>query len=93
MGNEASVLVGDFLFARAFELMVEAGDINVLGRLANASAQITEGEIKQMTIAGRPDTPNRGSILMLLLAKQPFCLPLLLLPGRKLRALMLMMSW
>ena len=29
-GNEASVLVGDFLFARAFELMVEAGDINVL---------------------------------------------------------------
>ena len=55
-GNEASVLVGDFLFARAFELMVEAGDINVLGRLANASAQITEGEIKQMTIAGKPNT-------------------------------------
>jgi octaprenyl-diphosphate synthase len=57
-GNEASVLVGDFLFARAFELMVDAGNINVLGRLANASAQITEGEIKQMTIAGRPDTPQ-----------------------------------
>ena len=35
-GNEASVLVGDFLFARAFELMVEAGNISVLGRLANA---------------------------------------------------------
>ena len=57
-GNEASVLVGDFLFARAFELMVEAGDIKVLGQLANASAQITEGEIKQMTIAGMPDTPQ-----------------------------------
>lgn len=55
-GNEASVLVGDFLFARAFELMVEAGDIAVLGQLANASARITEGEIKQMTIAGQPDT-------------------------------------
>ncbi|MGA1444198.1 MAG: polyprenyl synthetase family protein [Candidatus Puniceispirillaceae bacterium] len=55
-GNEASVLVGDFLFARAFELMVEAGDIAVLGQLANASARITEGEIKQMTIAGHPDT-------------------------------------
>ena len=55
-GNEASVLVGDFLFARAFELMVEAGDISVLGELANASAQITEAEIKQMTIAGKPDT-------------------------------------
>ena len=57
-GNEASVLVGDFLFARAFELMVEAGNINVLGRLASASAQITKGEIKQMTIAGKPDTPQ-----------------------------------
>ena len=57
-GNEASVLVGDFLFARAFELMVEAGDITVLGQLANASARITEGEIKQMTIAGMPDTPQ-----------------------------------
>lgn len=55
-GNEASVLVGDFLFARAFELMVKAGDIAVLGQLANASARITEGEIKQMTIAGQPDT-------------------------------------
>lgn len=57
-GNEASVLVGDFLFARAFELMVEAGNIDVLGQLADASAQITEGEIKQMTIAGKPDTPQ-----------------------------------
>ena len=57
-GNEASVLVGDFLFARAFELMVEAGDITVLGQLAHASARITEGEIKQMTIAGMPDTPQ-----------------------------------
>ncbi|MEK9558026.1 MAG: polyprenyl synthetase family protein, partial [Alphaproteobacteria bacterium] len=56
-GNDASVLVGDFLFARAFELMVEAGDITVLGRLAAAAARITEGEIKQMAITGQPDTP------------------------------------
>ena len=56
-GNDASVLVGDFLFARAFELMVEAGDITVLGRLAAAAAEITEGEIKQMAITGQPDTP------------------------------------
>jgi len=61
-GNEASVLVGDFLFARAFELMVEAGDITVLGQLANASARITEGEIKQMTIAGMPDTPQESYV-------------------------------
>ena len=55
-GNEASVLVGDFLFARAFELMVETGDIIVLGRIASASARITEGEISQMLIAGKPET-------------------------------------
>ncbi len=55
-GNEASVLVGDFLFARAFELMVETGNIAVLGRLSTASARITEGEIQQMMIAGKPDT-------------------------------------
>ena len=56
-GNEASVLVGDFLFARAFELMVETDDIGVLGMLSSASARITEGEVKQMTMAGKPDSP------------------------------------
>ena len=56
-GNDASVLVGDFLFARAFELMVETGNLSVLGQLSRASARITEGEIKQMTISGSPDTP------------------------------------
>ena len=55
-GNEASVLVGDFLFARAFELMVETGNITVLGRLSNAAARITEGEIQQLMIAGNPAT-------------------------------------
>lgn len=55
-GNEASVLVGDFLFARAFELMVETDDIAVLGMLSSASARITEGEVKQMTMAGKPDS-------------------------------------
>ena len=56
-GNEASVLVGDFLFARAFELMVETDDIAVLGMLSSASARITEGEVKQMVMAGKPDSP------------------------------------
>ena len=55
-GNEASVLVGDFLFARAFELMVETNDLAVLGLLSSASARITEGEVKQMTMAGAPDS-------------------------------------
>ena len=56
-GNESSVLVGDFLFARAFELMVETDDIAVLGMLSSASARITEGEVKQMVMAGQPDAP------------------------------------
>ena len=61
-GNEASVLVGDFLFARAFELMVEVGDITILGKLATASTRITEGEIHQMLIAGKPDTRSEDYI-------------------------------
>lgn len=48
-GNEASVLVGDFLFSRAFELMVEDGSIKVLKILSHASAVIAEGEVAQLT--------------------------------------------
>ena len=55
-GNEASVLVGDFLFARAFELMVETNDIWVLEKLSVAAAQITEGEVKQMSMLGQPNS-------------------------------------
>ena len=47
-GNEASVLVGDFLFSRAFQMMVETGSSKVLGILANASAMIAEGEVLQL---------------------------------------------
>ena len=56
-GNEASVLVGDFLFARAFQLMVETNDIWVLEKLSLAAAQITEGEVKQMSMLGQPGSP------------------------------------
>lgn len=48
-GNKASVLVGDFLFARAFELMVEDGSLEVLRILCAASATIAEGEVLQLT--------------------------------------------
>lgn len=51
-GNQASVLVGDFLFARSFELMVETDNINALNSLARASAIITEGEVLQMSLVG-----------------------------------------
>lgn len=48
-GNPASVLVGDFLFSRSFELMVEDGGLKVLRILSGASAVIAEGEVNQLT--------------------------------------------
>ena len=47
-GNKASVLVGDFLFARAFQLMVEDGSLRVLAILSKAAATIAEGEVLQL---------------------------------------------
>jgi octaprenyl-diphosphate synthase len=47
-GNQASVLVGDFLFARAFQLMVEDGSLDVLAILSRAAATIAEGEVLQL---------------------------------------------
>ena len=49
--NMSSVLVGDFLFARSFQLMVETGNLRVLGILADASATISEGEVLQLAAA------------------------------------------
>jgi len=50
-GNKPSVLVGDFLFSRAFELMVEDGSLRVLEILSRASAVIAEGEVLQLVTA------------------------------------------
>ena len=47
-GNKASVLVGDFLFARAFQLMVADGSLKVLDILSRAAATIAEGEVLQL---------------------------------------------
>lgn len=55
-GNSASVLVGDFLFSRAFELMVEDGSLRVLKILSHASAVIAEGEVEQLTTQRRVET-------------------------------------
>ncbi|TPG21668.1 polyprenyl synthetase family protein [Sphingomonas koreensis] len=54
-GNPASVLVGDFLFSRSFELMVEDGSLKVLKILSGASAIIAEGEVNQLTATRRID--------------------------------------
>jgi octaprenyl-diphosphate synthase len=55
-GNPASVLVGDFLFSRSFELMVEDGSLKVLKILSRASAVIAQGEVDQLTTQRRIET-------------------------------------
>jgi octaprenyl-diphosphate synthase len=67
-GNPASVLVGDFLFSRAFELMVEDGSLKVLKILSNASAVIAEGEVNQLT-AQRQITTGEDQYLDIIGAK------------------------
>ncbi len=67
-GNSASVLVGDFLFSRAFELMVEDGSLKVLKILSNASAVIAEGEVNQLTTQRRIET-NEDKYLEVIGAK------------------------
>ncbi|MBY6163152.1 polyprenyl synthetase family protein [Mameliella alba] len=49
--NKSSVLVGDYLFARSFQLMTETGNLQVLRILSNAAATIAEGEVLQLTAA------------------------------------------
>ncbi len=55
-GNQASVLVGDFLFSRAFELMVADGSLAVLAVLSRASSVIAEGEVMQLTTSNNTET-------------------------------------
>jgi octaprenyl-diphosphate synthase len=54
-GASASILVGDFLFARAFTLMVETRDLRILDILSRAACVIAEGEVRQLAALGRPD--------------------------------------
>ncbi|MGC2855789.1 polyprenyl synthetase family protein [Novispirillum sp. DQ9] len=59
-GNKPSVLVGDFLFSRAFELMVEVGNLPVLATLSRASAVIAEGEVAQLITANDISTTEQA---------------------------------
>ena len=54
-GNQASVLVGDFLYSRAFQMMVEIGDLRILEVMANATNTIAEGEVLQLMNCNNPD--------------------------------------
>lgn len=55
-GNEASVLVGDFLYSRAFQMMVEVGSMPVMDILAGATNVIAEGEVMQLMNCNEPNT-------------------------------------
>ncbi len=55
-GNEASVLVGDFLYSRAFQMMNDIGELHVLSVMADATNMIAEGEVLQLMNCGDPDT-------------------------------------
>lgn len=55
-GNEASVLVGDFLYSRSFQLMVEIGQMRIMDVLADATNTIAEGEVLQLMNCRNPDT-------------------------------------
>src|SRR3546814_9683303 len=72
-GNSAPVLVGDFLFSRAFEVMVEDGSLKVLKILSRASAVIAEGEVNQLSAQRRIET-SEDQYLAIINAKtaEPF---------------------
>ena len=55
-GNQASVLVGDFLLGQAFKMMVETGSLDALDVLSTAAAVIAEGEVLQLSIAKNMET-------------------------------------
>ncbi len=55
-GNAASVLVGDFLYSRAFEMMVDVGQMRVMEILSHATNRIAEGEVLQLLNCNDPDT-------------------------------------
>jgi octaprenyl-diphosphate synthase len=58
-GNQASVLVGDFLYSRSFQMMVELGELKILQVLANATNTIAEGEVLQLMNCNNPDIAER----------------------------------
>jgi octaprenyl-diphosphate synthase len=67
-GNEASVLVGDFLLGQAFKMMVDVGNLHALGILSSAAAVIAEGEVMQLGAANNTAT-NEDEYLAVIRAK------------------------
>ena len=67
-GNQASVLVGDFLFSRAFQIMTDDGSVDVMRLLSGTSAILAEGEVLQLTTSYDVDT-TEDSYLQVITAK------------------------
>ena len=59
-GNEAAVLVGDFLYSRAFQLMVKVSNMQILEIIANATNAIAEGEVLQLLNQNNPETTEQS---------------------------------
>ncbi len=64
-GNKPTILVGDFLFSRAFQLMVETGSVDVLRILSKASAIIAEGEVMQLATANNLATTEADHLAVI----------------------------
>jgi len=64
-GNKSSVLVGDFLFSRAFQLMVEDGSLKVLEILSNAAAVIAQGEVLQLVTSNDTETTEEAYLAVI----------------------------
>jgi len=64
-GNESSVLVGDFVFSRSFEMMVDVGEMRVMEILARASNTIAEGEVMQLLNCNDPDTTEARYMMVI----------------------------
>jgi len=64
-GNKPTILVGDFLFSRAFQLMVETGSVEVLRILSTASAIIAEGEVMQLATANNLATTEADHLAVI----------------------------
>ncbi|WP_409409411.1 polyprenyl synthetase family protein [Acidithiobacillus ferriphilus] len=67
-GNAAAVLVGDFLYARSFEMMVQDGDMRILATMAEATSVISQGEVAQLENVNDPDL-SHGAYFSVIEAK------------------------
>ncbi|MBY4677924.1 octaprenyl diphosphate synthase [Marinobacterium arenosum] len=65
-GNAPSVLVGDFLYSRAFQIMVEIGNMEIMNVISNATNVIAEGEVLQLLNCKNPDTTEEQYLQVIL---------------------------